>query len=121
MNDVLSRKKERDLSIPTKEELLSQLEEHFGNKESKETILKLLESIYYDFLQLQNAPYRGFAVYVPEKPCLTITHYATAYKMVTRERYPADYSALTIRTVCNGKYQITVIHAVKRISLAYVK
>lgn len=109
---------EKDLSIPTKEEISAQLKNHFGNKETDFMIRDLTESVYKEFLELKDAPYTGFAVYLPQKPCLMISTYSHAWMQFERERYPRDYSPLTIKFV--GKYMLTIVHAVKRISLSYV-
>ena len=125
---------EKDLSIPTKEEITVQLKDHFGDKETDFMIRDLTESIYTEFLELKDAPYTGFAVYLPQKPCLIISTYMHAWMQFERERYPRDYSPLTIKYVGKymltivspltikyvGKYMLTIVHAVKRISLSYV-
>ena len=109
---------EKDLSIPTQEEITSQLKEHFGSRETDVMIDDLAQSIYKEFLELEHAPYQGFAKYLPEKPCLMITTYPHSWMQFDRERYPGDYSPLTIKYV--GKYMLTIAHGVKRISLSYV-
>ncbi len=114
------------LTPPTRDEVVAQLEKHFSehNKDmvTLEDISKLADTIIKAFDELRDKPYGGFAKCCPEKPNLTIEMYHNAWTLSDRERYPGDYSPLTIIPIkCSTiDFSMTVITNTKRISLAYV-
>jgi len=111
---------------PTHDEVTEMLESHFSEQDqdlvTPEDISKLANIISEAFDNIRDKPYGGFAKYCPEKPTLTIKAYCNEWMLVDRERYPGDYSPLTIIPVKCSKidFQVTVVINTKWISLAYV-
>ncbi len=114
------------LAPPTRDEVVAQLEKHFSehNKDmvTPEDISKLADTISNAFDELRDKPYGGFAKYCPEKPNLTVRMYHDEWTLFDRERYPGDYSPLTIIPIkCSAiDFSMTVVTNTKWISLAYV-
>ena len=114
------------LTPPTLDEVVAQLENHFSEHDkdmvTPEDISKLADEICKAFEELRDKPYGGFAKYCPEKPNLTIKMYSNEWTLFDRERYPGDYSPLTIVSInCSKiKFSMTVVTNTKWISLAYV-
>lgn len=113
------------VEIPSLQDITTQLTEHFKETMSEQEIQELAEIISNEFIRLKNLPYGDshpmskFAVYDRPKPVLVINVYTDGCVLFQQEFYPADYS--TVKKIFHNHKTITVVTAVKRIQLAYVK
>lgn len=113
------------VEIPSLQDITTQLTEHFKETMSEQEIQELAEIISNEFIRLKDLPYGDshpmskFAVYDRPKPVLVINVYDDGFELFQHEFYPADYS--TVRKFYHNHKTITVVNAVKRIQLAYVK
>ena len=111
---------------PTRDEVIAQLEKHFSEHDkdmvTSEDISKLADAISEAFDGLGDKPYGRFANYCQKNPNLTIRMYHDEWTLIDRERYPGDYSPLTLIPIkCSAiDFSMTVITNTKCISLAYV-
>lgn len=116
---------QKPVIVPTEQEIIAQLTEHFKGSIPEQEIKELAEIISAEFVQLKDLPYGDshplskFAVYDRPKPELVITVYTDGAELIKHEFYPADYS--TVKKLYHNHKTITVVTAVKRIQLAYVK
>lgn len=113
------------VEVPSLQDITSQLTEHFNGSIPEQEIQELAEIISAEFIELKNLPYGDshpmskFAIYDRPKPELVINVYSEGSELFKREFYPADYS--TVKKLYHNHKTITVVTAVKRIQLAYVK
>lgn len=113
------------VEIPSLQDITTQLTEHFNGSITENELQELAEIISDEFVQLKDLPYGDshpmskFAVYTRPKPELVINVYSEGTELFQREFYPADYS--TVKKLFHNHKTITVVTAVKRIQLAYVK
>ena len=107
-----------DISIPTEEEILSQLKAHFGTSVSEKMLNKLKIHVYNQFIELNGQSYSGPAKENPIKPKFVINSYPDYETLSEREAIFGVFSPLSMHDFRG--YQITVVHAIKRIQLAYI-
>lgn len=111
--------------VPTEEEIFQQLSEHFKGERPEKELRELTNLIGFEFQRIKDLPYGDshpmskFAVYTRPKPELVIHVYDDGFDLFQKEFYPADYS--TVSKLFYHHMTITVVTAVKRIQLAYVK
>lgn len=111
--------------VPTWEEIFQQLSDHFKGERPEQELRELTNIIDAEFQRLKDLPYGDshplsrFAVYDRPKPELVIHVYDDGCDLFQKEFYPADYS--TVSKILHKHITITVVNAVKRIQLAYVK
>ncbi len=113
------------VEVPSLQDITTQLTKHFKGSIPEQEITELASIISTEFNQLKDLPYGDehpmskFAVYTRPKPELVINVYTDGCVLFQQEFYPADYS--TVRKFYHNHKTITVVNAVKRIQLAYVK
>lgn len=106
--------------------MVAQLVKHFAEHTKEvvtpEDISQIADAVCEEFDELRDKPYGGFARYDPEKPKLTIRMYHDLWTLHDRERYPGDYSPLSIIPIkCSTvDFSMTVVTYTKWISLAYI-
>lgn len=111
--------------VPNEQEIFKQLSEHFKDTRPEHELRKLTDIINTEFQLLKDLPYGDshpmskFAIYDRPKPELVINVYDDGFELFQKEFYPADYS--TVKKLFHNHITITVVTAVKRIQLAYVK
>ena len=106
------------VSIPTEKEIRSMLDKHFGNTIPEKKLDKLAIHIYNEFITLNGQPYSGAAKEIPIKPAFVINSY-TDYKTLSEKE--AIFGVISPLSMHDFRgFHITVVHAIKRVQLAYV-